>query len=82
MITSAGRRNFSKIYKNYINGKWVESRATQRFDVKCPLTQDVIAQVPMSTQDEFNSAVDNAKETFKTWRSVPISQKVRCMLKY
>lgn len=38
MITSAGRRNFSKIYKNYINGKWVESRATQRFDVKCPLT--------------------------------------------
>ena len=36
----------------------------------------------MSTQDEFNSAVDNAKETFKTWRSVSIAQKVRYMLKY
>jgi len=57
MITSASRRNFSKIYKNYINGAWVESRATQRFDVKCPLTQDVIAQVPLSPEDEFNAAV-------------------------
>ena len=82
LSSSVGRRNFSKVYKNFINGKWVESRATQRFDVKCPLTQDVIAQVPMSTEDEFNSAVANAAETFKTWRNVPISQKVRYMLKY
>ena len=71
-----------KQYKNYINGSWVESKATQRFDVKCPLTQDVIAQVPLSPQEEFDAAVANAKDTFKTWRNVPISQRVRYMLKY
>lgn len=76
------RRAFSKVYKNYINGKWVDSKATQRFDVKCPLTQDVIAQVPMSTEDEFNEAVAASKEAFKTWKKVPISQRVRYMLKY
>jgi len=82
-MLSAGRRSFStKVYKNYINGQWVESRATQRFDVKCPLTQDVIAQVPLSPEDEFNSAVANAKDTFKTWKNVPISTRVRYMLKY
>ena len=81
MLTT-GRRNFSKVYKNYINGSWVESKATQRFDVKCPLTQDVIAQVPMSTEDEFNGAVQNAKDTFKTWSQTPISQRIRYMLKY
>ena len=60
----------------------MDSKATQRFDVKCPLTQDVIAQVPMSTEDEFNEAVANCAETFKTWKQVPISQRVRYMLKY
>ena len=68
MMFSATRRSFAtKVYKNYINGKWVASSATQRFDVKCPLTQDVIAQVPLSPESEFNEAVANAKETFKTW---------------
>ena len=47
-------------YKNYINGRWVESSSTQMFDVKCPLTQDVIGKVPMSTEAEFNEAVENA----------------------
>ena len=48
----------------------------------CPLTQDVIAQVPLSTEDEFNTAVANANDTFKTWKNVPISQRIRYMLKY
>jgi len=73
MLQQTGKRNFSKVYKNFINGKWVESKATQRFDVKCPLTQDVIAQVPLSPEDEFNEAVANAKDTFKTWSQVSIS---------
>ena len=69
-------------YKNYINGKWVESSATERFDVICPLTQDVIAQVPLSPESEFNEAVANAKDTFQSWKKVPISQRIRYMLKY
>ena len=82
MLSNISRRNFSKVYRNYINGKWVDSKATQRFDVKCPLTQDVIAQVPLSTEDEFNEAVAASAEAFKTWKKVPISQRVRYMLKY
>ena len=69
-------------YKNFLNGKWVDSKSTQRFDVKCPLTQDVIAQTPLSTEEEFNAAVANAKDTFQTWSKTPISQRVRYMLKY
>lgn len=58
------RRHFAKVHKNYINGKWVESRATQHFDVVCPLTQDVIGKVPQSTSEEFNEAVANNKQAF------------------
>lgn len=50
--------------------------------MKCPLTQDVIAQVPLSTEDEFNAAVSNAKDTFASWSQTPISTRVRYMLKY
>ena len=38
--------------------------------------------MPQSTNDEFNAAVKNAKETFKTWKETPISSRVRYMLKY
>jgi malonate-semialdehyde dehydrogenase (acetylating)/methylmalonate-semialdehyde dehydrogenase len=48
----------------------------------CPLTQDVIGHVPQSTQEEFNAAVENAKETQKTWRNVSVPNRVRYMLKY
>jgi malonate-semialdehyde dehydrogenase (acetylating) / methylmalonate-semialdehyde dehydrogenase len=82
-LHSSSRRSFStKVFKNYINGQWVASKATQHIDVVCPLTQDVIGKVPVSPQAEFNEAVANAAETFKTWKKVPISTRVRYMLKY
>ena len=42
----------------------------------------MIAKVPQSTQVEFDEAVENANQTFKTWKKVPISTRIRYMLKY
>jgi malonate-semialdehyde dehydrogenase (acetylating) / methylmalonate-semialdehyde dehydrogenase len=50
--------------------------------VICPLTQNVLAHTPQSTDEEFNAAVANAADTFKTWKNTPISTRVRYMLKY
>lgn len=41
-----------------------------------------MAQVPQSTEAEFNQIVANAQDTFHEWKEVPISQRVRYMLKY
>ncbi len=82
MLSQSNRRTFSKVYKNFINGKWVDSKATSHIDVICPLTQNTLAKVPQSTQAEFNEAVLNAKDTFKSWKKVPISTRIRYMLKY
>lgn len=81
MLSNLSRRSFGT-YKNYINGKWVESKGTKMVDVVCPLTQNVTAQVPQCTQGEFDEAVSNAKDTFKTWKKVSTPAKVRMMLKY
>jgi len=67
--------------KLLINGNFVESRATEWQDVINPATQQVIARVPMATDDEINAAVAAAKQAFKTWKNTPLAARARIMLK-
>ena len=64
-----------------INGEFVESKTTEWRDVVNPATQEVIARVPMATQEELDAAVAAAKEAFKTWRYTPIGTRARIFLK-
>jgi len=68
--------------KNFIDGQWKDSKATEWFDIRNPATQELVNRVPQTTNDEFNEAVDNAAETFKTWREVPILVRQRYMFDY
>jgi malonate-semialdehyde dehydrogenase (acetylating)/methylmalonate-semialdehyde dehydrogenase len=47
--------------KNYVGGKFVESKGSGDMQVTCPLTQEPLARVPQSTQAEFDAAVANSK---------------------
>ena len=64
-----------------INGEFVQSKTTEWRDVVNPATQEVIARVPMATQEELDAAVAAAKEAFKTWRYTPIGTRARIFLK-
>ena len=68
-----------KEYKNYIDGKWVSSKATVWTDQICPLTQRVLGRVPQTTDAEFNEATENANEAFKKWKMTSVSARVRHM---
>ena len=68
--------------KNFINGEFVTSKTGEWLDVTNPATQEVIARVPMSTQEDLDNAVVAASEAFKTWRKVPIGERSRIFLKY
>ncbi len=68
--------------KQLINGKFVESSTNEWIDLNNPATQEVIAKVPQTTQEEINEAVACAKKAFKTWRNTPISTRARVFLKY
>ena len=65
-----------------INGEFVQSKTTEWRDVVNPATQEVIARVPMATQEELDAAVAAAKEAFKTWRYTPIGTRARIFLQY
>lgn len=68
--------------KQLINGQFVDSTTEEWLDLTDPATQEVIAKVPQTTDDEINQAVAAAKEAFKTWRKTPITTRARVFLRY
>jgi malonate-semialdehyde dehydrogenase (acetylating)/methylmalonate-semialdehyde dehydrogenase len=68
--------------KNYINGVWVESKTTQYEDIYNPATKEVIAQVPISTKEDVDYAVEVAAKAFEEWRNVPVQKRARILFNY
>jgi malonate-semialdehyde dehydrogenase (acetylating)/methylmalonate-semialdehyde dehydrogenase len=74
--TAPPRKHYGRL-KNYINGRWVDSASAEVHDIVNPATGQVIAQVPYSTPDEVNEAVQAAKAAFRTWQDVPPVRRAR-----
>ena len=66
--------------KNFIDGEWVESNGEYK-DVVNPATGKVIGKVPISTQEEFDQAVEAAQEAFPYWRRMPPVARARCLFR-
>lgn len=77
--STASRFQKTPIVKNFINGEFKDSQATDFFDVHNPATQELIARTPLSTDAELREAVDGAADAFKTWRNVSVSNRARVM---
>ncbi|KAH9696973.1 methylmalonate-semialdehyde dehydrogenase (acylating) [Citrus sinensis] len=66
---------------NLIGGAFIESRSSEYIDVINPATQEVVSQLPLTTNEEFKAAVSAAKQAFPSWRNTPITTRQRVMLK-
>ncbi len=67
--------------KNYVGGQWIASQSDENLEVRNPVSDAVIAQVPLSTDEEANEAVAAAKEAFQEWRETPPLVRARYMLR-
>jgi len=65
-----------------INGQFTQSNTDEWIDITDPATQEVIAKVPQTTNDEINQAVAAAQTAFETWRKTPITTRARIFLTY
>ena len=54
--------------RNYVDGEWVESEASETRDVVNPATLKTIAKVPVGHREDVKAAVDAAKDAFPRWR--------------
>ena len=63
------------------DGEWVDSAAASFVDVRCPASQEVVARVPETTQEEMDAAIAGARAAFPAWRETPVSQRARVLLR-
>src|SRR5713101_3531231 len=60
------------VYKNFIDGEWVESSTGQTFENRSPAdTRDLVGIFQRSGKADVDAAVDAAKQAFVKWRLVP-----------
>ncbi|KAI4296459.1 hypothetical protein L6164_036416 [Bauhinia variegata] len=67
---------------NLIGGRFVDSQSFASIDILNPANQQLVSQVPMTTNEEFKAAVFAAKRAFSLWRSTPMTTRQRIMFKF
>ncbi|MBY0198055.1 CoA-acylating methylmalonate-semialdehyde dehydrogenase [Priestia megaterium] len=71
-----------KTVKNYIGGEWVDSSTSLTEPAYNPATGEVIAEVPLSTKEDVDQAVQAANEAFKGWSKTAVPKRARILFKY
>eukprot|EP00030_Apusomonadida_sp_AF-17_P002463 a339752_75.p2 GENE.a339752_75~~a339752_75.p2 ORF type:complete len:539 (+),score=263.03 a339752_75:36-1619(+) len=81
LVASASSSAFADV-KNYIDGKWVDSKTKKWLPVHNPATGEIVNRVPESTQGEMEAAVASSKAAQKSWAHVPVQARVRVIAEY
>lgn len=72
----------TKIYKNFINGEWVESKSGQTFENRNPANADELVGVfQKSNADDVDDAIGAASEAYKKWRLIPAPKRGEMLYK-
>ncbi|CUS97949.1 aldehyde dehydrogenase (NAD+) [Candidatus Kryptobacter tengchongensis] len=62
----------SEVFKNYINGKWVDAKSGRTFENRNPANwDDLIGVFPKSGPEDVEEAVKAARKAYQSWRLVP-----------
>jgi acyl-CoA reductase-like NAD-dependent aldehyde dehydrogenase len=70
--TIVGTATRTKVYKNFIDGEWVEGSTGETFEDRNPAdTRDVVGIFQKSAKADVDAAVEAAKRAFSKWRLVP-----------
>lgn len=72
----------TRVLQNFIDGKWVDSKGSEKMEVINPATKECLAKVPISTKEDVEEAVNAAKLAFKTWKDTPVPKRARIMYAY
>ena len=54
--------------KFYINGRWVEPKKLNDFNVINPCNEDLCAIISLGSKEDTNAAIKSAKNAFETWK--------------
>src|SRR5271169_6425455 len=70
----------TKVFKNFIDGEWVESSTGETFENRNPAdTRDLVGIFQKSGKADVDAAVDAAKRAFEKWRLVPAPRRAEIL---
>ena len=71
-----------RVFKNFINGEWVESRSGKAYENRNPAnTEELVGMFVASSEEDVDAAVDAAKEAYKTWRLAPAPKRAEILFR-
>ena len=60
------------VYRNFIDGEWVEASTGETFENRNPAdTRDIVGIFQKSAKADVDAAVDAASRAYRKWRLVP-----------
>src|SRR3984885_6894926 len=72
----------TKVFKNFIDGEWVESSTGETFENRNPAdTRDLVGIFQKSGKADVEAAVDAAKRAFTKWRLVPAPRRAEIVFR-
>jgi malonate-semialdehyde dehydrogenase (acetylating)/methylmalonate-semialdehyde dehydrogenase len=69
------------LVRNYIQGEWRASSATERLPIINPATGDELGITPLSPAHEVDQATQAAARAFPSWRGMPVTDRVQFLFK-
>ncbi len=72
----------TQLCRNYVDGKWVESKSTKIVERRNPADHDeLVASIPLSTREEMKEAIAAAHAAFPAWRATPAPARGKILFK-
>jgi aldehyde dehydrogenase (NAD+) len=77
-----GSSTAPKVYKNFIDGEWVDSSTGETFENRNPAdTRDVVGIFQKSAKADVDAAVEAARSAFAKWRLVPAPRRAEIVFR-
>src|SRR6516165_7615062 len=78
MATAAAPR----VYKNFINGEWVDTRGGRAYENRNPAnTDELVGLFVSSTPDDVDLAVNAACNAYQKWRLTPAPKRAEILFR-
>jgi acyl-CoA reductase-like NAD-dependent aldehyde dehydrogenase len=77
-----GSTTGTRVFKNFIDGEWVESQSGETFEDRNPAdNREVVSIFQRSNKADVDDAVDAAKRAFAKWRLVPAPRRAEMVFR-
>lgn len=78
-VTGSGT---TKVYKNFIDGEWVESSTGETFENRNPAdTRDLVGVFQKSGKADVDTAIEAAQRAYVKWRMVPAPKRAEIVFR-